>query len=59
MIHNHAEAISMKKSIKLNIAMLEKAERILTGAKDKETINSLINKMWELIRDSMLRTSKR
>ena len=37
--HNHAEAIAMKDSVKLNLAMLEQAESILTGQKDKELID--------------------
>jgi hypothetical protein len=54
MIHNHAEAVSMAESIKLNIAMLEKAKCILTGSNDKETINSLIDYMWGLVNKSRL-----
>ncbi len=56
MVHNHAEAISMKVSIKLNIVKLEKAECILTGSKleDKNTINSLIDNILGLINKSRL-----
>jgi hypothetical protein len=35
-VHNHAEAVAMKDSVKLNSAMLEQAECMLTGTKDKE-----------------------
>jgi hypothetical protein len=54
MVHNHAEAVLLKESIKLNIAMLEKAECILSGAKDKEVIYSLIDNLWHLINRSRL-----
>jgi hypothetical protein len=53
--HNHAEALAMKESIKLNIAMLETAKCILTGSKDKGTINPLLDNMWGLINKSRLR----
>jgi hypothetical protein len=43
MVHNHAEAVPMKKPIKLNIIMMEKAKCILIGSKDKETISILID----------------
>jgi hypothetical protein len=36
MVHNHVEAIAMKDSVKLNSAMLEQAECMLTSTKDKE-----------------------
>ena len=44
MVHNHAEAIVMRDSVKLNLAMLEKAECILTGSKDIDNFWGLINK---------------
>jgi hypothetical protein len=45
MVHNHAEAVAMKKSIKSNTAKLEKAKCILTRSKDSATINSFIDNM--------------
>jgi hypothetical protein len=54
MVHNHSEAVLLKESIKLNIAMSEKAECILSGAKDKEVIYSLIDNLWHLINRSRL-----
>jgi hypothetical protein len=57
MVHNHAEAISMKDSVKLNSAMLEQAECILTGSKDKEIISFLLDNLWNLINKSSLRST--
>ncbi len=54
MVRYHAESISMKDSVKLNLAMLEQAECILTGSKDKEIISLIIDNLWELINMSSL-----
>ena len=54
MVHNHAASISMKYSVKLNFAVLEKADCILTGSKDKEIISSIIDNLWGLINKSSL-----
>jgi hypothetical protein len=54
MVHNHAESISTKYSVKLNFAVLEKAECILTGSNDKEIISLIIDDLWRLINKSSL-----
>jgi hypothetical protein len=47
MVLNHAESImiAMKNSVKLNSAMLETAECMLTGSKDNEWINTILDKL--------------
>jgi hypothetical protein len=52
--HNHAEAIASKDSIKLNLAMLEQAECMLTGQKDKELIDNILDNYWGSINKSSL-----
>jgi hypothetical protein len=54
MVHNHAESIAMKDSIKLNLAMLEQAECMLTGQKDKKLIDNIVDNFWGLINQSAL-----
>jgi hypothetical protein len=54
MVHHHAESIAMKDSIKLKCAMLEQAECMLTGAKDKEWINNILDNFWHQINKSSL-----
>jgi hypothetical protein len=54
MVHNHAEAVSMKDSVKLNSAMLEQAECMLTGTKDKEWVDNIIDSFWHQIKKSTL-----
>jgi hypothetical protein len=54
MVHNHAESIAMKDSVKLNGAMLETAECILTGTKDKELIDNILDNFWHQINKSLL-----
>jgi hypothetical protein len=56
MVHNHAEAVLMKDSAKLNLAMHERAECILSGSKDKELASTLIDNMWSLINKSKTST---
>ena len=54
MVLNHAESIAMKSSVKLNSAMLETAECMLTGSKDNEWINTILENYWHLINKSPL-----
>ncbi len=46
MVRNHTEAVAMKDSIKLKFAVLEKADCMLTGYKDKETVSTVIDNLW-------------
>jgi hypothetical protein len=63
MVHNHAEAVAMKESIKSNTAKLEKGKCILTRSKDNATINLFIDNMpcrdTSISQDSSLPTSRR
>ena len=54
MVYNHAEAIAVKDSVKLNSAMLEQAECMLAGSKNKELIDNVLDNLWHLINESSL-----
>jgi hypothetical protein len=54
MVHNHAESIVMTDSVKLNSPMLEQAECMLTGTKDKELIDNILDQFWHQINKSLL-----
>ena len=44
----------MKDSVKLNSAMLEQAECMLAGSKNKELIDNVLDNLWHLINESSL-----
>ena len=58
MVQSHAEVVALKHSVKLYLAMLEKADSTISSAKDKETIQSIIDNVWTLLDKAKLQLTE-